>query len=69
MITTTTPDSNAQTEATTDTTIAPVAGETLESVAGGYWSPYAAARYYAHVERRAEWLEQRAERFAYRWGF
>jgi len=76
MITTTTEIDRAQTEPTTETAIAAVASDALDSVSGGWCGPYAAARgpyavarYAAHLERRAEWMEHRAERIAYRWGW
>ncbi len=69
MIATTTEADRAQTEPTTETTITDVAGDALDSVSGGWYGPYAVARYAARMERRAEWLEQRAERIAYRWGY
>ena len=83
MITTTTEIDRAQTESTTEATIAAVASDALDNVSGGWCGPYAAARgpyavapgpyavarYAAHLERRAEWIEHRAERIAYRWGY
>jgi len=76
MITTTTETCRAQTESTTETTIAAVASDALDNVSGGWCGPYAVergpyavARYAAHLERRAEWMEQRAARLAYRWGY
>ena len=70
MITTTTETATpAKTETTPETAIAAVTGEVLDGISGGWYGPYAMARYAAHLERRAEWIEQRAERLAYRWGW
>lgn len=75
MITTKSVEASTVTETTTQATVDTVESIALDEVNGGWmYSPYAAAyanpyvaaaRYEAHVERRAEWMASRAGWWGY----